>query len=829
MPELWGRHREQDILGALLGDVRQGRGRALILRGPAGIGKTRLLEYARSNAPAYRVIRVTGFAAETEIAYSGLQHLCAPLLAYREKLSPVHRTALGVALGLASGPEPELLVLGLATRALLEAAAADSPLLCLIDDAQWLDRTSGTIVAFVARRVESAPVAAGVVVGTRASAEPAGLPELIVGGLAEADARDLLGAELIGPIGGRVRDRIVTEAGGNPRALLESARGWSPAELAFGLGAHHGGRSGVPESRDEAGFRGRIAVLPAETRTVLLAAAVEPTGDAGTLWRALHRLGAGPEATLPAVTDALIELVAPGTPACAGEEAVRRRPAIAFRHPAARIAGWRSAPAAALREVHAAFAAVAEDADQRAWHLAHAAGGPDEDAAAALEATAASAASRGGRSAAAAFLERAAELSPDQEKRTVRALAAARCWLEAGVPGAVPDLLAAAALGPLDARQRAELARLHGHVTLQLTPDATAVEQLLAAARTLATADPAQARATLLAAIHAAGTLPGGVGLVRRCAEAARALPPGDEPADLLLAGLATRVLDGYRPSVPQLLRALSTLQAVPAAPAGGEFRAGPSWFDLAPIAAPVAAELWDDASWFALTEQATRHARETGARHLLTRLADLRTDTSPGARLSASIEAAARAGDHHTAVRERDRLTELTSAVDTPWARAAQAVADALTGPPAETEKAFHTAIDAYGRTRLPLEHARARLLYGEWLRRASRRAAARVELRAAQEAFTALRAHELTARASRELLATGETIRRRQAGEWERLTAQETQIAHLAVAGRTNAEIGASLFLSRRTVEWHLRKVFHKLGIASRRQLATVLTPAG
>ncbi|MFG2059462.1 BREX system ATP-binding domain-containing protein [Micromonospora sp. NPDC048930] len=896
-PALRGRRREQEALDRLVRDVRAGQSRVLVLRGEAGAGKTVLLDYLTEHASAGRVIRAAGVEPESEIAYSGLQQLCAPLLGHLDRLSEPQRVALATALGLSAGDPPEALLIGLAVLGLLAEAASEQPLICVVDDVQWLDRMSVVILTFVARRLDAESVA--LVFGARSPGDERildGLPALHVEGLPDADARALLDSVLPGPVDARVRDRIVAETRGNPLALLELPRGLTQAELAFGFG----GQSATPlVSRVEEGFQRRIAALPADTRTLLLTAAVEPVGDVPLLWRALERLGVGMDAA-PAEAAGLIEIGA----------------RVRFRHPLVRSASRRSAEPAELRAVHRALAEVTDpeqDPDRRAWHRAHAALGPDEEVAAELEQSADRATARGGRAAAAAFLERAAELTPDPAKRAGRTLAAAVARFAAGALAEVPDLLAAAELGPLDPVKQAGVERLRAKVAFALNAGRAAGPPLLAAARRLETLDPAAARETYLAAIGAAvnaGRL-GGADL-RRAAEAARGVPAGEEPAGLLLAGLTAWSLEGHAAAVPLFARALAAITP-------------DNDVDLAWLSGAVVHEVWDDVAFFTRTERAVGYARETGTLSLLPtaltfrataliyggRFADasdlldeaealgnvtrssphpatavilaahrgrqepalelneaLVRDAEAGglgwllavagysravlfnglgqypaaleAALEAAryddlavlqwtlgelIEAAARAGAHTVAAEARDRLAARTRVVDTSWARGAQALADALAGPVGPVEEYYREAIEQFAATRLGLQLARARLLYGEWLRRENRRGDARDQLRAAHEAFTAMGAEGFAERAGRELAATGETVRKRAPGVREELTPQEAQIARLAVAGRTNPEIGAVLFLSPRTVEWHLRKIFTKLGISSRRELASAL----
>ncbi|MFI2366566.1 AAA family ATPase [Promicromonospora sp. NPDC019610] len=901
---LRGRRRETEALDELLREVRAGHSRVLVLRGEAGIGKTALLDHLSARAGSARVVRTVGVEPESEIAYSALQQLCAPLLAYLDRLPAPQRDTLATAFGLSAGRPPEALLVGLAVLGLFAEAAAERPLLCVVDDAQWVDRMSEVILTFVARRLQAESVA--LVLALRSPGDEQvlpGLPELRLDGLPDADAAALLDTALPGPVDDHVRARILAETRGNPLALLELPRGLTPAELAFGFGPP----SPTPVADQvEDGFQRRVAALPPETRTLLLTAAVEPVGDVPLLWRALDRLGVVPDAAAAAEAAGLVRIGA----------------RVRFHHPLVRSACWRSATPAELRAAHRALADVtdpAQDPDRRAWHRAHAALGPDDEVAGELERTADRALARGGRSAAAAFLERAAELTQDPKLRAERVLAAARARFAAGALDGIPGLLSAAELGPLDPLQRAGAERLRAQVAFARDRGRGAVGPLLEAARRLDQLDPAAAREAYLwalgAAVHAGrlgddGNDADGGGVLRRAAEAARAVPAGPDATGLFLTGLAVRYTAGYGPAVPHLRDALGAL-------ADDDDAAALLW-----LSAPVAHELWDDAAWFRLTEQALAAARSTGARTVLptaltfragahvaegrfaeasdllreaesfanlpphpsaaltlaahrgveepaTRLIDatVREAEARGegrwlglagyaeavlhnglgrypAALAAArravayddlaltgwslgelVEAAARAGETEEAAEARERLTERTAAAGTPWALGAQALADALAGPAAAAEDRYREAVDLLGGTRLTVLTARARLLYGEWLRRENRRAAAREHLRGAHEVFAAAGAEGFAGRASRELAATGETVRRRSAGPADGLTAQEAQIARLAVAGRTNPEIGAELFLSPRTVEWHLRKVFGKLGIGSRRELAAAL----
>jgi DNA-binding CsgD family transcriptional regulator/tetratricopeptide (TPR) repeat protein len=892
MAELLGRQREQAALRHLLDEVRAGTSRALVLRGEAGSGKTVLLDWLAEQASFARVLRAAGVESESEIAYSALQQLCAPLLTDLGRLPEPQRAALATAFGLAAGPVPQPLLLGLAVLGLLAEGAAEQPLVCLVDDVQWIDAMSAVILGFVARRLGAESVA--LVAAVRSPDDErllTGLPELRVDGLPDAVARRLLDSVLTGPVDPRVRERIVAETRGNPLALLELPRGLSPAELAFGFGGYTSAALG---SRVEEGFRRRIAALPAAARTVLLAAAVEPVGDVPLLWRALAVLGVGPEAAAPAEAERLIEFKA----------------RVRFPHPLVRSAAWRSGQAAELRAVHAALAEVTDpvqDPDRRAWHRAHAALGPDEEVADELENSAGRARARGGWSAAAAFLERAAGHTLDPARRAELLLSAAGARTEAGSYAEVPELLGAVELGPLGPLAQARVARLRAQVAFALNPGAASVPALLSAARRLRDLDPVAARDTFLTTIGAAMYAGRFGGDSRRiAAQAARdAAPAGQAFPDLLLTGVVAWVLDGHATAAPLLNRALDAVDLTgevrlvwPAAAAAYEmFRLDlasrmneaavrsarqSGALSLLPGALSIwanslvdagrlaeAADCWDEIDAVTATtggsvyqlsrlllaanrgaEPRTRELIEAKAREAVERedgrlhalahhaLAILQNGLGEHRAAMAAaqevvayremavgiwalrelVEAACRAGAGEVAADARDQLAERAAASPTRVALGVHALADALLD---DDEQRYRDAIERLSAGETAMHGHRARLLFGEWLRRANRRAEAREQLRAAHEAFVGMGAEAFADRARRELAATGETVRRRRAGGTEDLTPQETAIMRLAVAGRTNPEIATALFLSRRTVEWHMRKILAKLGVSSRREL--------
>jgi DNA-binding CsgD family transcriptional regulator len=879
-----------------------------VIRGEPGVGKTALLIYAIDSAPDMRLLRAVGVESEMKLAFAGLHQLCAPLLDRLERLPDPQQQALRVAFGLSGGEAPDRFVVGLAALSLLSDAAEEQALLCAVDDAQWLDEESALAIAFVARRLLAESVA--ILLATRPPAESfSGLPELVLEGLGVDDARWLLTLGIQGLLDEQVRDRIVAETRGNPLALLELPRGLSAAELAGGFG--------LPEGRladhIERSFLRRLEPLPVETRRLLLAAAAEPVGDVLLLWRAAERLGLGADAAAPAQTAGLIEF---------GSR-------VRFRHPLVRSAVYHAAAVPDRREVHRALADAtdpAADPDRRAWHRAQAATGPDEEVASAVERSAHRAYGRGGVAAAAAFLERAVELTPDSARRGERALAAAQAKFEAAALDIADELLAIAERCPLDELQRARLARLRGHIVFARRRGSDAPPLLLRAAQELETLDPALARETYLEALGAAiyaGRLNGDRG-VREAAEAARAAPPGPTPRrsiDLLLDGMATRFTEGPAAGTPQLRRALEAFRDEDLQSEDDIM----DWLWLSPIAQQtVLLELWDDDMWHSLATRTVRLAREAGA---LTALpvalpylaginlhagefgaaaalideADAITSATGnpplryaafvlaawrgaeaealeiveagvgdaisrgegrvlglagcvtavlynglgryeaalaaaeracehddpgffGWSLAELVEAAARCGSPEVAVTALGQLEERTSAAGTDWALGIETRSRALVSDGEEADALYREAIERLDRGRMAVHLARARLVYGEWLRRVKRRRDAREQLRTAHDTLSRMGAEAFAERARRELQATGETARKRSLDTRAVLTSQEAQIARLARDGLSNPDIGAQLFISPRTVQYHLHKVFAKLDITSRNQLGRV-----
>jgi hypothetical protein len=485
--ELVGRHAECSVLDRLVEAVGAGESRVLVLHGEAGTGKTALLEYVAGHAPGCRVARAAGVQSEMELAFAGVHQLCAPMLDHLEVLPTPQRDALRTAFGMSAGPAPDSFLVGLAVLSLLSDVAEKEPLLCLVDDEQWLDHASARILAFVARRLGAESV--GLVFAARVpSSELARLPTLVVGGLRERDACALLDSVLAGPIDARVRDQLIAETRGNPLALMELPRGLPVADLAGGFGLP----GAVPlESSIKTSFRRRVGELPHQTWRLLLLAAADPTGDPALVCRAAGLLGIRADVAAAAADVGLAEF----------DTRIR------FRHPLARSAVYWSAPAQNRRQAHQALAEVTDqrlDPDRRAWHRAQAAPGPDEEVAAELERSAERARARGGLAAAAAFLKQAATLTLDPERRAGRALAAAQAKIQAGVFDVARDLLAMAESGPLTDVQHASLDVMRAQLAFNTSRGGDAPGLLLKAAGRLETIDADLSRATYLDALLAA-------------------------------------------------------------------------------------------------------------------------------------------------------------------------------------------------------------------------------------------------------------------------------------------------------------------------------------
>lgn len=877
----------------------------LVVCGEAGVGKTALLDHAAERAAAgVQVERMVASESEMELAYAGLQQLCGQMMGFADSLAAPQREAIEAAFGLRQAPPPSPFLVGLAVLGLLTEAAEERALLCVVDDAQWLDEASVRAIAFVARRLGAEGIA--VVLAMRAVGETfAALPRLTVEGLGDDDARELLRRALPGAIDRRVRDQLIAESRGNPLALQELPRmlgttaiaGFAPADA-------------LPlESRIEQSLIAQLEPLPAPARLLLLLAAADPTGDSGLLWRASAILGLGAEN---------IDLVER-----AGALTVGTR--VGFRHPLVRSAVYRTASAEDRRAVHAALAEatrVDRDPDRRAWHRARATLQPDEEVAADLERSAARARTRGGAAAAAAFLERAAELTPAPVPRAQRLIAAAEAKHDAGASEAGLRLLDSARDHPMTPLQEALLARLRARAGYALRRESDGARRLLAAAQGLEGLDPVLARDTYIEALAAAiyGGRLGDADVVAEVAEAileATADDESDRARDLILRGQALLAAKGQQAAIPTLRRAQRAF--LDQAPDSLELHW--VWF-----ASRAAQDLWDARSLRALADRQVELARAEGVLTVLPialsllmlaqtvdgdlnaadascdeidaiknatghplpqygrlflaayrgqaeeterRAKQVRSDAharGEGYALSAAnfaeailynglgryaeavdsgrrelpythelshamrtllelVEAAARSGEGALAEQAFEQLAGVTRPVGTNWADAVLAMAEAQLHDAGEAEDRYRDAIERFERERIPIMVGRCRLLYGEMLRRQRRRVDAREQLRGAHELLTRCGLKGFAERAARELGATGETVRVRRPEAIDQLTDQELNVARLAREGLTNRDIGARLFISARTVQYHLRKVYLKLGINSRNELAAVL----
>jgi DNA-binding CsgD family transcriptional regulator len=904
---LLGRAKECAALDRLVADVRRGEGRSLVLRGEAGIGKTALLEYLLGRASNCTIAQAVAVESEMELPFASLHQLVAPFLSRLERLPPPQRQALEVVFGLTAGASPDRLLIGLGVLSLLSEASEDRPLLCVIDDAQWLDEASAWTLAFVARRLLAEPV--GLVLAARsAERDLRHISKLEIAGLKDADARALLDSAVRVVLDEQVRDRIVVETRGNPLALLELPRGLTVTELAGGFGSAAG--------RDLSGrisdsFLGRLDALSDEAHQLVLLAAAEPTGDPLLLWRAAARLGIPRAAADDAEAQGLI--------------AIADR--VAFRHPLVRSATYRSAAVEDRRAVHFALAEATDkdaDPDRRAWHLAASTAGPDEQIALELERSAARAQARGGLAAAASFLERAVVLTAAPAQRADRALAAAEASMRAGALDAAGRLLGNAEIGPLQELGRARVNLLRGKIALLSTWGSRATPLLLKAAEQLERIDPNLAREAYLDAWGAAlfaGRFNTGEGLLEVSLAARSAPPPDGAPAasDLLLDGLAILVTEGYSAAAAPLKRAsrmiteqplsleaclrwgwLTTLptytlwdeerqhtdgtmqlETLRSAGALGPLIYALTTLDLLAVRCGDFVSAEESIAEIATLSEATGtvgppqsamrlaafRGREPQARALidsvreealamgqdvmveltdwslavlfngLGRYADV-VAAARGAVEEDSrnpfistwtaievLEAAARNGDPLLARAALERVAAETECAGSESALGILARSRALLSDGETADRLYQEATERLGRSRLRPDLARAHLLYGEWLRRGSRRVDARAQLRLAHEHFTAIGMEAFAERARIELLATGERVRKRTPETRDELTPQERQIATLARDGLSNPEIGGRMFLSTRTVEWHLRKVFAKLGIRGRGELAKAL----
>jgi DNA-binding CsgD family transcriptional regulator len=901
-----GRQQERDVLERLLDDARAGHGGALVLHGEPGVGKTALLNLGVELGDGFDVVRTAGVEGETELPYAALQQLVVPIFDLSAGLPDPQREALSVAFGLDPGHAPNPFLVGLAVLGLLSEAAADRPVLCVVDDAQWLDRASARALAFIARRLLAEKI--GLLFAARERDETfTGLPELLVGPLGRRDARILLESVLPTRVDDQVLERIVAETHGNPLALLELPRGMTPAQLAGGFGLP----AAIPlPARIEEHFMRRVANVPPDARLLLLLAAADPTGDLALVSRAAKRLGIDEAAARALGSDGLLDL----------------RAGVVFRHPLARSAVYRAATVDERSAVHRALADATDpqtDPDRRAWHRAQATSMPDEDVAAELERSAVRAQARGGFAAAAAFLERSSVLTLDPPRRSGRELAAARAKYEAGALDEAVTLASNAERGALDRVQRAELDLLRARISFAEERGNDAPRLLLTAAKDFEPLDAQRAREIYLEALSAA-LFAGRLAVAcdaREVAAAARALPEHPTPptaADRLLDGLARMITEGPATGTPAVRHAL---RAFGSGDVGADD--GRRWWRW--LAGRAAGFIWDYEAWDTLTLRQIRAAREAGALAelpfaLSTRVGvclfggdvpaasslleeanglaeatgsqivppygsltvaafrgredDLRRSVETtteeflghgeGMGITLSlwatallynglaryedafaaadratedphelwfshfalielIESASRIGREDRATEALQILSTSTSASGTPWAFGVEARSRALLAHGDDAEKLYREAVDRLEPTRLLVDLARARLLYGEWLRRERRRLDAREQLRIAYDFFADAGMEAFAERARIELRAAGDQAPERTPATLDQLTPQEAQISRLVAQGHTNREIAAQLFISPSTVEYHLGKVFRKLDVKSRTQLAT------
>jgi DNA-binding CsgD family transcriptional regulator len=910
-----GRTRERERLDGMLANARTGHSGVLVIHGDAGIGKTALLRYAARQASGFRVAQIAGIEAEMELPFAGVHQLCAPAFDRLDALPEPQQNALNVALGVSPGNTPDRFLVALGVLSLLSAVAEERPLLCLVDDAQWLDVASAQTLGFVARRLLAESVAILFAIRDPIAGHALdGLSDLSLGGLEEADARTLLSRAVPGRLDDRVRDRVITETGANPLAMLELARSMSAAERA---GGYMQSAAKPLAGQVEEQYLRQIDALPEATQRLMLLAAADSVGEATLLWRAAEQLSIDATALAPAATAGLLEI----------DDHVR------FRHPLVRSAVLRAASSDDRRRVHGALAVVSDpelDAERRVWHLAMAASGPDEEVAVELERCAGHAEARGGLAAAAAFLQRAAALSQEPGRAAERALAAAQASFQAGAFETALGLVATAEAYPLDGHQSARAELLRAHVVYASSWGNDAAPLLLQAARRLERFDLDFARKAYLTAwgaTIAGGHLGGGKsGLLEIC-RAIRSLPAPTappHPLDLLLEGFALLTTDGRAAATPVLLRAAHAIAGMPVEDVlrWGTLGSGPSaatwdadgfsaiverqarivrdagalaelpthlsaqaadkvWTgDFASATLLLAesdsvaavtgssiqryAELWlrafqgQEAEVSELIERTQRQAEASGGGELVMN-ADLaaavlynglaRHDEAVSAArrvvtnaigpwnsvlvLPELVEAASRAGDAELARDALELLAESTQPAGTQFALGMEARSRALLSGGAAAERLHREAIDRLSRTRRRPELARAHLLFGEWLRHAGRVADAREQLRTAEDMFAEIGMDGFAERTRRELVAAGGKVPKRSDEPRGELTPQEEQIARLARDGLTNSEIASQLFLSPRTIEWHLRKVFVKLGITSRGGLVSALpaptTPDG
>ena len=904
-PALYGRIAESARIRELLDDVRAGRSGTLVVSGEAGVGKSALLEHAREHACGMWVLGCRGIESESELPFAALHQLVRPALDYADSIPGVQARALRAALGLGPEPRPESFLVSVAVLSLLAEAATTAPLLCIVDDAHWIDDASAAALAFAARRLEAEPIA--LLFATREAGnlgfDALGLEQLRLGGLDREAAGRLLDDRVGRPLSAAARDWLLTTTDGNPLALLELSAALTRAQ-----------RSGdepilgpLPVSaRVERSFLRRVRKLPTAAQTVLLVAAADECGELAVILDAAARLGVTADAVDAAEEHGLVRV---------------RGTRLELRHPLVRSAVYHGAPLSQRLSAHEALASVLvgdDAADRRAWHRAAARVEPDPSVVEELERAALRAQVRGAYEAASLALERAAALTGDHAKQArLLAAAAENAWLP-GRASRARALLKRARAMAVEPLLRSDLARLEGHIELTCGAPGEAATALLRASRAVAPADPERALYLLSLASW-------GAAFARDCraivaiADAAAELSVRDTvPNRFLLTrleGLRAHFTGDFEHAAPRLEATLEL--------AGQAAEAPEQLADRFGLASPVGWFLCDDRTILALHRSIAAGARERGAVTLLSQaipwvalgeiwagrwaaataalreglelsratgqdqihahliaveglLTALQGDEErcrsrtrealalasarglvhvascatwalgvlelglgrPEAALAHGralpvtagiewdaldrVEAAVRCGEPETARRWLDAFAPWADASSAPWGRAVTLHGRALLSEdPGEAERLFRASLAVHDEARRPFERARTELAFGEFLRRMRRRTDARAQLRAARDRFDALGAALWAERARMELRASGERSRRRDPSTLDDLTAQEVQIAQLVAEGRTNRDVAAQLFLSPRTIDYHLRNVFRKLGISSRMEL--------
>jgi DNA-binding CsgD family transcriptional regulator len=903
---LYGRDEERALLGTLLGDARESRSGVLVIRGEAGVGKSALLEDARERASDMQVLSGSGIESEAHVPFAALHQIVRPVLGHIEKLPAPQAGALRGALGIGVREGNDRFLISLAVLSLLAEVAEDRPLLCLVDDAHWLDPASSDALVFVGRRLEAEGIAMLFAVRERDGHrfEAAGLAELALGGLDPQAAAALIGRQANVALSPEARERLVAATGGNPLALLELPEVLSEAQLA---GAEPLFAPIPVGERIERAFLARVHQLPENTQTLLLVAAAEDSGQLATVLSAARQLGVAPQALDAAEREGLVRV---------------RGDQLEFHHPLVRSAVYHSAPLSRRHLAHRALASVLKgesEADRRAWHHAAATVGPDPAVVEELDQAAQRARRRSGFAASSLAFERAAALTSNEDQRVRRVIAAAEnAWLGGRVERAAMLLAQAQPLAS-EPTQRADIDRYLGLIEMMDGIPADACRLLFRAASAVAPFDGQRALQLLnLASVAATWADDGEAAVaIAQLAQGLAVDTPIDQMLVALLTGIGAHFEGDFAAAATPLRLAMSSAEQLDddttteepvallfagrAALYLGDDRDVYRIHHEAAVRARTAgllviltqilpqvgiAELWEGrwASASANLSEGLRLAREIGQHDLVAyqlvllaliaahrgdedecrslareslelssargfvfatecahwaltvlelglgrpkeALRHARAASNSGIRLWAMldrIEAAVHAGEREAA---RDWLGDFEPWAEhggTAWARAVFLHCKGLlSDDERECERLLRASLDAHAEATRPFERFRTELALGELLRRARRRVEAREHLRAALDGFEGLGARLWAERARIELRASGQVARRRDPSTRDELTAQELQIVHLVVQGLSNREVAAQLFLSSRTIDFHLRNVFRKLDISSRTQLA-------